>query len=272
MSVTHGVVRLPALDLRAAPGHPAELVSQLLMGETLTLLSPRARRGWWRVRARDGYEGWARGWGFVPASAARARRWTRAARATVTGTLVRATSRPGGGVAVCPLFLGSRVIPGRAAKRWRAIELPDGRRAWVGKDELGLGRDKPPRLIERVTSLLGTPYLWGGRTPAGMDCSAFVQLVLAEQGIEMPRDAAQQHAASRALPPGKAPREGDLVFFAARGEPVGHVGIAVGGGYFAHCRGAVGIGSLESDNPLCENDLTRQLVGWFRPGRGSGVR
>ena len=58
---------------------------------------------------------------------------------------------------------------------------------------------------------------------------------------------------------------GDLGFFAVRGEPVSHVGIALGGGYFAHSRGMVGISSLLRDNELWDKALASQFVGWFRP-------
>src|SRR5437867_317700 len=96
---THAVVTIPALDMRSRPDHRAELRSQLLLGETVRLLS--ARSGWWRVRGvTDGYEGWVREWGLVPASAARTKRWRDRARGRVVSTVLAATARPGGGMAV----------------------------------------------------------------------------------------------------------------------------------------------------------------------------
>ncbi len=270
---THGVVSLPALDLRLCPDHRSELASQLLMGETVRLLSRADRAGWRHVRnLGDGDEGWVRTWGLVPASAARARRWARAARAVVAVPLATVSARPGSGIAVGPLFFGGRVIPGVRRGAARAVELPDGRRGWVADGALRLRGERAPGLMQRVTTLLGVPYLWGGRTPAGLDCSAFVQLVLAEQGTNLPRDAVEQLAASRRLRKAERPREGDLAFFAAPGQPVGHVGLALGDRFFAHSRGMVRIASLDPDNPLCDNDLLPQFLGWYRPraGRGTG--
>lgn len=113
--------------------------------------------------------------------------------------------------------------------------------------------------MDRIRTLLGVPYLWGGRTPMGMDCSAFAQLVLAEQGIALPRDARQQFRAGRRRRRDEAPALGDLVFFGNPGQVVSHVGIALGDGYFAHCRGYVRINSLDKDNPLYDKVLARQL-------------
>src|SRR5262249_10789162 len=145
-----------------------------------------------------------------------------------------------------------------------AVELPDGRRGFLAAEAIA-GRSAPA-LEERVSALLGTPYLWGGRTPAGYDCSAFVQQVLLEQGLALPRDAREQCRVSRKLPKDEPPAPGDLAFFRRPGEPASHVGLALGEGYFAHCRGRVAVSSLEPQNPLCDFDLLPQFMGWHRPG------
>jgi hypothetical protein len=264
--LTHAVVSLPALDVRPDPRHAAELVSQLLMGETVAILGRSRERGWVRVRNdADGYSGWVREWGLVPATATRIGRWLRRAggRVGVPLSLVRAGSGRGGGVS--PVFFGNRLIAGRVQRGWRAVELPDGRRGFLPAAALSGARRTS--LETRVASLLGTPYLWGGRTPAGYDCSAFVQQVLLEQGVRMPRDARDQCRCSRRLPESAEPRTGDLVFFHRPGEPASHVGLALGAGYYAHCRGRVAVASMDADNPLCDKDLLPQFMGWYRPVR-----
>lgn len=258
------VVSLPSLDLRPEPRHAAELGSQLLMGETVRILGRSREPGWVRVRNdADGYTGWVRAWGLVEATAARIGRWRARATGVIGVPLAQVRAGRGTGAAVSPVFLGDRLIAGRASGGFRAVELPDGRRGYL--PAACLAKRPRPSIEERVLSLLGTPYLWGGRTPAGYDCSAFVQQVLLEQGRVMPRDAKDQCRRSRPLGSGESPRVGDLVFFRRPGEPASHVGLSVGGGYYAHCRGQVRIASLESDNPMCDNDLIPQSMGWFRP-------
>jgi len=129
--------------------------------------------------------------------------------------------------------------------------------------------------MARIRSLLGTPYLWGGRTPAGYDCSAFVQQVLLEQGIALPRDAHEQSLACRPLREGEQEAFGDLAFFSVRRKGrMGHVGLALGGGWFAHARGVVRVDSMEASNRLHPKDLAAQFRGWYRPlpGRGAAAR
>ncbi len=260
------MVASAVLDLRRAPDHASEMRSQLLMGETVRVLGVGRDGRWWRVENdADGYRGWVRAWGLVGTTAARAESWRRRARARVETPVVLARSRPGAGLQVSPLHWNTRVIPGRARAGFRQVELPDGRRGWVEATALASDRQRAPALISRVESLLGVPYLWGGRSSAGFDCSGFVQQVMAEQGLDLPRDAHQQRRASRRLPRGSQVAPGDLLFFAPPGERVAHVGLALGGGYFAHAQGRVRMGSMDRDNPLYDSALAIQLVDIRRP-------
>ncbi|TMQ54956.1 MAG: NlpC/P60 family protein, partial [Candidatus Eisenbacteria bacterium] len=187
------VVSLAALDVRRRPEHRSELGSQLLLGEVVRILA-RSRDGLWHrlENAADGYRGWARDWGLIPASRARATRWLSRASARIVGPFVEASSEPGGGALVTPLFLNSRLIPAGSRAGFRRLELPDGRRAWVPAKSVVVGSRPHVRLLDRVRGLLGVPYLWGGRTALGFDCSGFTQQVLSEQGVALPRDAWQQ--------------------------------------------------------------------------------
>lgn len=265
---SHAVVSLAALDLRRRPDHRSELTSQLLLGEVVRVLSGGAGGSWWRVQnLADGDRGWARTWGLVGVSRARAMRWTRRARARAVRSFSEIVVRPGSSTLVSPLVLNSRVIAGRARGRFRSVELPDGRRGWVASSALRSGSSRID-LVARVRSLLGVPYLWGGRTPLGFDCSGFTQQVLLEQGIALPRDAREQFRACSRLRAGDSHRTGDLVFFGVRGGPAGHVGLMMGGGYFAHARGHVRVSSLDVNNSLCDMELMPQLRGFGRPRKG----
>ncbi len=273
-SIRHAVVTLPALDLRIEPRHASELRSQLLLGETVTILATRGGGAWMRVRNEaDGYVGWVRGWGLVPASRTRVARWKRLATARISTPLALVRTVGGRGTAgarshgpapaVSPVFFGNRVIAGRAGQGWVPVELPDGRRGRIPRS--AVAGTRRPTLEARVASLMGTPYLWGGRTPAGYDCSAFVQQVLLEQGIRVPRDAKDQCRAAVRLADGAPPRPGDLAFFRTPREAPSHVGLSLGGEYFAHCRGRVAVASLDPSNPLCDKELLPQFMGWYRP-------
>jgi cell wall-associated NlpC family hydrolase len=98
---------------------------------------------------------------------------------------------------------------------------------------------------ELAMRFIGVPYMWGGRTFAGVDCSGFVQIVYKCLQKSLPRDASQQQKVGSSVPFEKI-REGDLIFF-ERDAKVVHVGIALAGGKIIHAHGAVRIDELTKD-------------------------
>ncbi len=261
-----GVVSLAALDVRRRPDHASEMGSQLLLGEVVRVVRRTAGDRWLLVEnAADHYRGWVRSWGVSLCGPRQIADWRRRARTRASALWMEVRHAPGRGPLVTPLFWGSRVIAGRAQGRFRRIQLPDGVLGWVESRGLESGAATPRPLPARARELLGIPYLWGGRTPAGLDCSGLVQMLLAEQGIRVPRDAGDQERVSRPLGPRRRPRPGDLAFFGPLGAPAGHVGVIIGDGLYLHARGRVRVSSLDPTNTLFDKDLGAQFRGTRTP-------
>jgi cell wall-associated NlpC family hydrolase len=126
-----------------------------------------------------------------------------------------------------------------AFEDWLPIRLPDGRSGWAQRPDLRPVVDPQTsangraEVIATARRFLGLPYLWGGTTPFGLDCSGMVQLAHRVFGITLPRDADLQWADRRLAPvPRTRLRPGDLVFFGPRRGAVTHVGLALGRGSF----------------------------------------
>ncbi len=263
------IVSIAALDLRRTPGHRGELRSQLLLGERVGILSAARRGAWLRVEnCSDGYRGWVRSWGLLSVSPLEAKRWEREAVWRVAAHHLELLRAPGRGRVVAPLFWNSRVVVLEQRGRHAAIALPDGTRGWTERRNLRR-QSRPAGSLNRVIDgLRGVPYLWGGRTPMGFDCSGFVQQVMTAIGIAVPRDAHQQLLASRRLRLSDHARAGDLVFFGHIGGRMTHVGIALGQDLYAHARGVVRVNSLDPSNSLYDKSLAATLRARGRPRAG----
>lgn len=254
------LVNLAALDLRRRPNHRAELRSQLLMGELVVCLASDRSRQWARVEnLADGYRGWVRTWGLMPVTHAEALKWRRSARLRVSALHAQIHAVPGRNGLVSPVFLNT-VLAGlpraRSTRRgWRRVGLPDGRSGWIPSRAVEPDRARPPALRRQVEGLLGIPYLWGGRTSMGFDCSGFVQQLLAARGRFVPRDADDQFRATRRLGRDDRGRRGDLIFFGPRRGRMTHVGVQLSPSEFVHARGWVRINSIDVGNPLYDRAL-----------------
>jgi cell wall-associated NlpC family hydrolase len=138
---------------------------------------------------------------------------------------------------------GGRTVPARGTR------TVDTRRA-ASAAEIA---DRTIGLGERY---IGTPYVWGGESPAGFDCSGFVQYVYRRQGIELPRVSRDQARAGRALPTSlDGIARGDLLFFAGDGRTVSHVAIYAGDGRILH--------SSSSGRGVRYDDLGGGRGGWY---------
>lgn len=104
-------------------------------------------------------------------------------------------------------------------------------------------------VMTRIIELINTPYLWGGTTSNGIDCSAFVMTVFRRAlDIELPRTSIMQSTVGEEVNRDEL-QFGDLVFFNTLGRRISHVGIYIGEGYFAHSssNGGVKVSSLNED-------------------------
>ncbi len=233
------VVREAFADLLAAPRHQAELVSQGVLGEVLCVR--RAREGWVLAEAANGYSGWVRAWALAVAPRARAA-GQRIVRVVVPYLPILATpSRRAERLAEAG-FLSRLPLLGASGAFFR-VALP-GRgsgAAWLPR--AGAERWEPRRadsaapalrLLAVGERLLGTPYLWGGTTSRGYDCSGFSLRMYEWAGIALPRDAREQAALGIDFDDPRLARPGDLLFFGTRGRPVSHVAIAAGTGRILH--------------------------------------
>ncbi len=118
---------------------------------------------------------------------------------------------------------------------WLQVRLPDKRSAWIQASDV-VSDPKPlstPESIELAKHFLGIPYLWGGSSSFGFDCSGFTQMLVRARGIIMPRDADKQAAWSGVVPvERKDLQPGDLLFFGASASKIDHTGMYIGDGQF----------------------------------------
>lgn len=105
---------------------------------------------------------------------------------------------------------------------------------------------KAQMVITEAKKYIGTPYLWGGNTPAGFDCSGFSKYVFEKVGISLPRTAATQFSGLKAV---SSPSPGDLVFFTTYAPGPSHLGIYIGDNKFIHAGSSTGVTITDMNNP-----------------------
>lgn len=242
--MSNGILSLPVLPIRSEPSERAELTTQLLFGEQFELLDVQG--SWTYVRNQaDGYEGWA----------------TSKMLTELSEEMIQTLNQ------YQTVFLREPVTVFQGVDVG-AIHLPGGSRFFVRNHhfyspsniELFPEREleKPDysislsdRILQTAKQFLNAPYLWGGKTLMGMDCSGLTQVSASINGFKLPRDAREQallgeeEFLSLSLP-------GDLAFFANPEGRIVHVGIVCGRNKILHASGSVRIDHLDEQGIYCK--------------------
>lgn len=251
-----GLVRVSVCNIRLNPSYSAELTSQALMGTPVRLL--KYDNGWLMLQTPDRYIGWVDSDAIVVMNFDDYLDWKSSERIFYTGKTGDIYGDAEKKKVISDVVAGCILrTSGVSGKDYRVI-LPDGRVGFISVADATsldeLDPDKlltPENLISRAESFTGIPYLWGGTSVKGFDCSGFVKTVYYLNGIILTRDASLQfmHGTEKDtfnIPGSLNP--GDLLFFGSvrEGKPrATHVAMYTGDTEYIHASGMVRTNSLD---------------------------
>ncbi|OKL40400.1 C40 family peptidase [Pontibacter flavimaris] len=275
----YGVITISVANIRSEPKHPAELATQATMGTPVNVL--KHQRGWFLVQTPDKYLAWVDEKGVSLMDKATFDAWQKSPKLLYTkpyGFAYASASTDAG--TVSDLVYGDVLALQQKQGDFYAVTFPDGRKGFVPaaesvKYEEWLASRKPSgeNLVSSSKQLMGLPYLWGGTSFKGVDCSGFTKTVYFMNGLVLPRDASQQVHVGELVDTSNGwdqLQPGDLLFFGVpardgKSERVVHVGMWIGGDQeFIHSAGRVRISSM---NPKAANFDEPELKRFLRAKR-----
>ena len=224
----YGICPLSIIPLRAEPRDTSELVSQVLYGEFFKVLEQRKK--WSRIRlAHDKYEGWIDNKQYLETTKEDYQNFD-GDKPVLSGNLVDFVTNKEG--QLLPIPQGA-ILNGLEYLKHSF----DGNN--VSK------KSKKNKFIETALLYLNAPYLWGGRTHFGIDCSGFTQMVYKLNGHKLLRDASQQATQGEPLSFIEESEPGDLAFFDNEEGTITHVGIMMADHHIIHAHGQVRIDHMD---------------------------
>ncbi len=241
----YGISHLSIVPVRTGTTDADEMITQLLYGEHFKVLEKRKK--WSKIRtALDGCEGWITNPQYTLITELEYNTIVETNVQQYTSDLISFVS-PENNILV-PILLGSSV--GQTALLSHAF---DGNTATPTKDK--------SQLIPMALLYLNAPFLWGGRTPFGIDSAGFSQMVYKMNGVKLLRTPAEQATQGEALSFIEESEAGDLAFFDNNEGVINHVGIIMKNNYIIHVNGAVRIDRIDHTGIFNTtlNNYTHQL-------------
>ncbi len=260
----YAVGRNSVINIRSKPKHSAELGTQGLLGMELKVLDKEG--DFYRVQTPDNYISWVDKGGITRMNESEFEAWQKASKVIFTKNFGYVYSDASFNQIISDITLGGLLIVRETTKTSFKVEYPDQRVGYIKKDEAVPylnwlnNLEATAQHIESVAkSMDGFPYLWGGTSSKGMDCSGFTKMVYLMNGFVIPRDASQQVNAGKVVDKNldfSDLQKGDLLFFGKKAtkkkkQRVTHVGIWLGNDKmeFIHASGNVHLSSMDENQP-----------------------
>jgi len=213
------------IPLRAAPSHRAEMVSQLLFGERFGIVESSGT--WLRIETLfETYTGWidSAQYGYLG--------WNEDKPGIIAGREINCIREDGSRMKLMP---GSELF--EVKDDFSGFMAGGENYIMQGMDPVKFAAAATPG--ETAMQFLNTPYLWGGRSPMGIDCSGLVQIVFKINGIALPRDASKQAQQGLTVDFISDAKPGDVLFFSADTDNISHTGILLSKETIIHAAGTV---------------------------------
>ncbi len=257
----YGVVNLSVANIRSTPAHSAELAIQALLGTPVKIY--KKAPGFYLIQTPDNYIAWVDEDGITRMNKPRLDEWLNYEKVIYTKEYGFSYSQSNEfSSRVSDLTAGNILINLGVEGNFYKVKYPDGRIAFVEMDNCEnfitwLNKNNPIEadIVSTAESFMGIPYLWGGTSAKGMDCSGFTKTVYFLNGIVLPRDASQQVNTGILVDTENGfekLRAGDLLFFGSQKndstkERITHVSIYIGNYQYIHAAGRVKINSFDKN-------------------------
>jgi cell wall-associated NlpC family hydrolase len=236
--VIYGICHLSVVPCRLEPSDSSEMVTQLLFGETVKIYEEK-RADWRKIKtAHDNYECWVDKKQIIEISEEEFNELN--SSSFVSTDLVHVIKNNINGE-LTPIVIGSS-LPNLEEN---TIKYDSTKFTFDGSFTQASSNPQKSKIIENAFMYLNSPYLWGGRSPFGIDCSGFSQIVYKLIGYSLPRDASQQATIGQTLSFVEESEPGDLAFFDNDEGNIIHVGIVLENNKIIHASGCVRVDKLD---------------------------